>query len=249
MFPLLCRLAGQLDFTGGVPRPVVHLLWATCFRPSLGAGGVRALSIGRLGLFIGSLVRNSIQLSDITMANRVSGFGGRCRDKRCCFALGSRSTSVHYMVFHTGTSHIGFTIGSNLGIVVAKQMSLCRGSNRCRFCTRAVRRMKLNSVSLGFRRVGRGLRERNLFTRRGGEPVPGFPGQVTIVASSAKTTIRSVLGVATQHFPLYRVVLYPMTIRNRGTMPSVLGALSEMCRLSGYSMVVVKHNNNSVRSL
>lgn len=205
-------------------------------------------SMKRMGGCVGGVFTRSFVLRRVDVGKRMSGYGCRS-DKRVCFAVGSTSKAVGTIVFTKDHERkLGFPVGRNSHIIIAKSIRICRESNECRVCTQAVRQSKRKGLCLGFRTLGQRLRRVKVFTRRCGRPVPACTGAIKVIATRAKTTVRSVHGVTKHEGPCIRLVLYPTLIRKRNTTTSVIRKVRTLRRVN-ISMVVIKQNNKSVRSL
>lgn len=203
--------------------------------------------MNRMGHCVGGVFARSCLLRGVCMGNRISGYGCRA-DKRVCFSLGSRAKALGYIVFTKREQKLTFTVGGNSGIVINKDISMCRHSNHCRVCTGRVALRNTKALCRECLTLGRRLRSVKVFTRRCGRPVPEFVEYLNIMATPANTTIRSVHGVSCQEGPCLRVVLCPTLMRKTNTTRDVMGKVRVLSGAS-ISIVVIKENNNSVRSL
>lgn len=159
----------------------------------------RIVAISTLGHCMGALLSTGSTLFSLTLHNRVTGFMRGTHDKRYCFSLQSSIYDIGTMVFHASTHHLTFHPRRKVHMIIHYHTALCRHSNTFRLCIGSVFPSNVNTTRLTLRRLGTGLRRRNLFTPRRGGPLPRFPGYVNIIADGAKTTLRSVHGILAQH--------------------------------------------------
>ncbi len=204
-------------------------------------------SMARVGKCVGGLFRRSFVLDHVQVQNRIDGYG--CRDSnRVCFALGSRGSTVDYMVFTSSEGKLTFPVESKSEMMMSKDISMCRESNHCRVCTKSVMGRKTNVLCRQFLTLGTRLRRVNVFTPRCGRPVPKVIEAIKVIASPANTTIRSVEGVTKEEGPFIRLVLCPTLIRKRKTTRDVYQNVRALSTVR-LSIVVIKEKKKSLRSL
>lgn len=181
------------------------------------------------------------------MGNRISGLGCRA-SKRVCFSLGSRSNAVTYIVFTNSESKLSFRVRRKRRMMILNTIDICRQSKGCRLCTERVVLSNTKLLCREFRTLGGRLRRVKVFTTRCGRPVPHCTHAVKIIATPAKTTVESVVGITGEEGPFIRVLLCPTLMRNSNTIDDVIGKV-RVLRRGRISIVVIKENKKDVRSL
>lgn len=208
----------------------------------------KPLSVFELTSFVRELLEGSALLQGVWVSGEISNFKAHSSG-HYYFTLKDERASLKAVMWRSRVGFLRFRPHDGMKVLVKGNIGVYERDGAYQMYADTIEPEGLGSLYAAYEQMKARLQAEGLFEQGRKRPLPRFPGTVAVLTSPTGAAIRDILSVLKRRYPLTAVLIFPVTVQGPEAVPSIIGALEEVCQHPEVDVVVLGRGGGSIEDL